>query len=340
MRIMYSASFVIMLVDVLTKSPITNAVILCNGKQNPYVTKDDGYYVFCNLYPGSYNIYIAATGYVNKEFSTDIGFGESKKFILELSFKSKNPTLFNVPRMEFLITKDDLPLKNTEVKITLKTEVKTMKLIQQINPGDQEILLNIPENAAFSLQRYTYSVPRKFLKWKKEDKKSDKDEKKENDEESDEEEKDDNEDDDSEKEKESEENEKKSEKENDKEKNKKDKNKINDKEKKSSDESGEDTEKSEFIIQDMLFLGYDRKFNAYILEKEVTTDVPIGGSFFPYWNLKTDNYGKLILPFLPKLMIGTKLEFEISVNEQKKLVKTNFNKFDVKQKKISLKVKI
>ena len=89
-----------------------------------------------------------------------------------------------------------------------------------------------------------------------------------------------------------------------------------------------------------MFLGYDRKFNAYILEKEVTTDVPIGGSFFPYWNLKTDNYGKLILPFLPKLMIGTKLEFEISADEQKKLVKVNFNKFDIKQKKLSLKIKI
>ena len=45
-------------------------------------------------------------------------------------------------------------------------------------------------------------------------------------------------------------------------------------------------ENSEFITQEMLFLGYDRKFNAYILEKEVPTDVPIGGSFFPYWNLK------------------------------------------------------
>lgn len=330
MRIMYNASFVIMLVDVLTKQPVTDAVILCNGKQNPYVTKDDGYYVFCNLYPGSYNIYIAATGYVNKEFSTNIGFGESKKFILELSFKSKNPALFNVPRIEFLIKNGDLPLKNTEVKITLKTEVKTMKLIQQINPGDQEILLNIPENAAFSLQRYIYSVPRKFLKWKKEDKKSDKDEKKNDDEESEEEEE----------EEEEEKSEEKSEEESDKEKNEKDKNESNDKEEKSSDKSGEDSEKSEFITQDMMFLGYDRKFNAYILEKEVTTDVPIGGSFFPYWNLKTDNYGKLILPFLPKLMIGTKLEFEISADEQKKLVKVNFNKFDVKQKKLSLKIKI
>ena len=365
-----------MLVDVLTKQPVTDAVILCNGKQNPYVTKDDGYYVFCNLYPGNYNIYIAATGYVNKEFSTNIGFGESKKFILELSFKSKNPALFNVPRMEFLIKKDDLPLKNTEIKITLKTEVKTMKLIQQINPGDQEILLNIPENAAFSLQRYIYSVPRKFLKWKKEEKKSDKDEKKdddeedneEDDEESEEEEKDneeendeesddeeendeesddeedneeDNEEDDEESEEESyEESKKESEKEKEKEKKEKDKNETNDKEEKSSDKSGEDSEKSEFITQDMMFLGYDRKFNAYILEKEVTTDVPIGGSFFPYWNLKTDNYGKLILPFLQKLMIGTKLEFEISADEQKKLVKANFNKFDVKQKKLSLKVKI
>ena len=134
--------------------------------------------------------------------------------------------------------------------------------------------------------------------------------------------------------------EKKSEKENDKEKNEKDKNEINDKEKKSSDKSDGNSEKSEFITQDMLFLGYDRKFNAYILEKEVETDVPIGGSFFPYWNLKTDNYGKLVLPFLKKLMIGKNLEFEISVNEQKKLVKANLNKFDVKQKKLSLKIKI
>ena len=327
MRIMYSASFVIMLVDILTKQPITDAVILCNGKQNPYVTKDEGYYVFCNLYPGNYDIYIAANGYVDKKFSTKIEFGESKKFILELSFESRNPKLLNIPRIEFCITKDKLALKQTEIVINLKTEIKSMKLIQQINPGDQEILLNIPENNIFTLQRYIYSVPRKYLKEKKKDKDKEKSEDKNKDEE----------------ESENEENENESEEENEEES--EDENKKNNKkeikeEEKNNNEnknkSSENNAESEFITQEMLFLSYDRKYNAYILEKEIPVDIPIGGSFYPYWNLKTDKYGKLVLPFLSKLMTGTELEFEILINNQKKIIKADINKFDIKQKILKL----
>ena len=335
MRVIYSASFVIMLVDILTKQPITDAVILCNGKQNPYVTKDEGYYVFCNLYPGNYDIYIAATGYVNKEFSTKIEFGESKKFILELSFESRNPKLLNVPRIEFYITKDKLNLKQTEVLINLKTEIKSMKLIQQINPGDQGILLNIPENNIFTLQRYIYSVPRKYLKEKKEDKdkkkKKSEDEDKNKDEEENEEK---SEDEESEEESEDETKNKEEKKGNE------EKNKENSKEKEEKNEnknkSSENNTESEFITQEMLFLSYDRKYNAYILEKEISVDIPIGGSFYPYWNLKTDKYGKLVLPFLRKLMTGTKLEFEILIDNQKKIIKADLNKFDIKQKILKL----
>lgn len=327
MRIMYNASFVIMLVDILTKQPITDAVIFCNGKQNPYVTKDEGYYVFCNLYPGNYNIYIAATGYVSKEFSTDIKFGESKKFILELSFESRNPKIFNIPRLEFSIKKNKLPLKYAEINLILKTEIKSMKLIQQINPGDEEILLNIPEDNKFLLQKYIYSVPRKYLKHKKSDSEDTKDE-----EEKEKEKDEKNEDNESEEE----ENKEEQEDSEDKSKNKKEKTKEPD-----EDSSGQDSnENREFITQKMLFLGYDRKFNAYILEKKIPTDVPIGGSFFPYWNLKTDKYGKLILPFLRKLMTGTNLEFEISFGDQKKLIKANLNKFDINQKKLNLNLKV
>lgn len=333
MRIMYNASFVIMLVDILTKQPITDAVIFCNGKQNPYVTKDEGYYVFCNLYPGNYNIYIAATGYVSKEFSTDIKFGESKKFILELSFESRNPKIFNIPRLEFSIKKNKLPLKYAEINLILKTEIKSMKLIQQINPGDEEILLNIPEDNKFLLQKYIYSVPRKYLKHKKSDSKNTKDEEDKETETETETEKDEkNEDNESEEE----ENKEEQEDSEDKSKNKKEKTKEPD-----EDSSGQDSnENREFITQKMLFLGYDRKFNAYILEKKIPTDVPIGGSFFPYWNLKTDKYGKLILPFLRKLMTGTNLEFEISFGDQKKLIKANLNKFDINQKKLNLNLKV
>ena len=344
MRIMYNASFVIMLVDILTKQPITDAVIFCNGKQNPYVTKDEGYYVFCNLYPGNYDIYIAATGYVSKEFSTDIKFGETKKFILELSFESRSPKIFNIPRLEFSITKNKLPLKYTEINIILKTEIKSMKLIQQINPGDEEILLNIPENNIFILQKYIYSVPRKYLKHKKSDSEEKKDEENKETETEEEEKNEDNESEEKKEEKEEEEEE--NENLEDKDKNKKESKNKNKKEKEKIKEPDENSsgknnnENSEFITQKMLFLGYDRKFNAYILEKKVPTDVPIGGSFFPYWNLKTDKYGKLVLPFLRKLMTGTNLEFEISFSNQKKLIKANLNKFDINQKKLSLNLKI
>lgn len=342
MRVVYSASFVIMLVDILTKQPITDAVILCNGKQNPYVTKDEGYYVFCNLYPGNYDIYIAATGYVNKEFSTKIEFGESKKFILELPFESRNPKLLNIPRIEFCIKKDKLALKRTEIVINLKTEIKSMKLIQQINPGDQEILLNIPENNIFTLQRYIYSVPRKYLKEKKEDKNKDKKDKKKSDEESESEEEFEDEDEDQGDRNENEsgeKNEKKSKNE-DKKKNKtenKESEENNKKENKEEEKNkSENNAESEFITQEMLFLSYDRKYNAYILEKEIPVGIPIGGSFYPYWNLKTDKYGKLVLPFLSKLMTGTELEFEILINNQKKIIKADINKFDIKQKILKL----
>ena len=158
MRLLYSASFVIMLVDILTKQPIKEAVILCNGKQNPYVTKDEGYYVFCNLYPGDYEISIYANGYVSKTFNSSLEFGESKEFILEMSFESTNDRLLNVPRIEFSVFKNNLLVKESEIKITLKTHVRTIKLIQKIKSGEQEILLNIPEDNSFILQNFIYHL--------------------------------------------------------------------------------------------------------------------------------------------------------------------------------------
>ena len=59
MRLLHKASLVFLLKDVYSKYPVISAVILCNGKQNPYTRKNDGYYVFSNLNPGNYDIEIS-----------------------------------------------------------------------------------------------------------------------------------------------------------------------------------------------------------------------------------------------------------------------------------------
>ena len=72
MRVIHKASLVFLLKDVYFKYPLTDAVILCNGKQNPYTRKNDGHYVFSNLYPGKYDIEISCKGYTDINFSVDL----------------------------------------------------------------------------------------------------------------------------------------------------------------------------------------------------------------------------------------------------------------------------
>ena len=347
MRLLYSASFVIMLVDILTKQPIKEAIILCNGKQNPYVTKDAGYYVFCNLYPGDYEISIYASGYVSKTFSSSLEFGESKEFILEMSFESTNDRLLNIPRIEFLVFKDNLLVKESEVKITLKTHVKTIKLIQKIKSGEQEIILNIPEDNSFILQNFIYHLDNvQEISNSNGDEKEEKDD----DELDNEDEEDENEDEESEEdenggedaenldediEDENEKSEKNSEDaENESEEN------DNDDEIDSDENNDNEKIESKTIDQEMLFVGYDRKFNAYILDKEVKQNIPIGGVFLPYWNLKTDRKGKIILPFFSKIMKDLELEFDINFEDEIKAVKVNTNKFDLKLKILKVRVNL
>lgn len=346
MRLLYSASLVIMLIDILTKSPIKNAVILCNGKQNPYVSKDDGYYVFCNLSPGSYKIFISASGYVNKEFDTSIEFGESKKFILFLSFQSTNSRLLNVPRIEFLIKKNKQILKNQEIKFISKTP-EMIKLIQKIKKGDQEVILNVPENNFFIFQNFIYSV--KYEKNNEENKD------KENDEESKESEKNENDekkdddlddeiakleaelndlDSDDDKEKDDD----KEESDDDDDEKSEDKEKFDDDNKKENNKEEKKLEKQETLIKNLLFIGYDRKFSAYILEKESDIDIPVGGNFYPYWNLQTDSKGKVVIPFSQKLINEGFIVFEISFDNYMRKRKVNLKKMDLNRKILTVKM--
>ena len=72
MRVIYRASLVFLLRDIYSKMPVTNASILCGGKQNPYTRKKSGHYVFSNLYPGKYNISITCKVYNSLNFDVEI----------------------------------------------------------------------------------------------------------------------------------------------------------------------------------------------------------------------------------------------------------------------------
>ena len=98
MRIIHQAALVFMLKDIYSKTPVTNAVILCDGKQNPYTRKDDGYYVFSDLYPKEYDISIRCKGYAPLDFPVKLRENETLVIHKNMSYSADNENLRNVTR--------------------------------------------------------------------------------------------------------------------------------------------------------------------------------------------------------------------------------------------------
>ena len=106
----------------------------------------------------------------------------------------------------------------------------------------------------------------------------------------------------------------------------------------SDEKKSENNDKIEEITKEMLFLGYDRKNNAYILDKILDANILPGGNFCPYWELKTDSNGNIVLPFIDRLMGSEILEFEIKFGETVKTVKSELKKFDISRKILDIEV--
>ena len=187
MRVIHNASLIILIIDILRKAPITDAVILCNGIQNPYVKKDSGYCIFCDLQPGEYNIEIFSPGFIKKEFKCELALGECKKLIFEMSFKSDNHRLLNLPRIELLIkdkNKNEI-MTNQDARITIKSPINFLKLINNAKKGSTGIVLNFENTPSLIFQNYIYEFIENSNSTTKIDKNKDKnkDDKKNNDQE-------------------------------------------------------------------------------------------------------------------------------------------------------------
>ncbi|MDR1627207.1 MAG: hypothetical protein LBR79_00350 [Oscillospiraceae bacterium] len=161
MRQIYKASIVILLTDIYTRLPITNAVILCNGKQNPYTRKPDGYYVFSNLYPLKYNIDIMCAGYTDINFPVTLRENETRIIMTDMPYTVGNPLLTNVDRFEFSVKKGGEPFAQKEIYVKLENPLSFLKLVNPVEPDSEDIPLNVDLNRNLMVQRYKYNVGEK-----------------------------------------------------------------------------------------------------------------------------------------------------------------------------------
>ena len=156
MRVIHKAALVFMLRDIYSKMPITNAVILCNGKQNPYTRKKEGYYVFSNLYPMEYEISISAKGYTDLNFNVTLRENETQVFHYDMPYSVDNESLTHLKRFEILVSHKKERLNNKEIKLVLKNEAKFMKVIEPAEAGTDELKLNLDMTPSLIGQNYIY----------------------------------------------------------------------------------------------------------------------------------------------------------------------------------------
>ncbi|MDO4503578.1 MAG: carboxypeptidase-like regulatory domain-containing protein [Clostridia bacterium] len=162
MRVIHKASLVFKLKDLYSKAPVINAVILCNGKQNPYTRKDDGYYVFSNLYPGNYTINISCKGYIDMEFSVALQENETRVTEFYLPYAMDNVNFSRITRFEITLFHRKEFVKNEDISIILKNEYKILKLLEPVEQSGDFLKLNIEELVSNIIgQKFLYVVDNK-----------------------------------------------------------------------------------------------------------------------------------------------------------------------------------
>ncbi len=135
----------ILLRDIYSKSPITNAEILCDGKQNPYTRKKDGHYVFSNLYPQEYTINISCSGYVPLEFKVNLRENETQVIPITMPYSVDNEAMRKITHFSIDILHRKKPVSFENASLTLANELDFMKLIEPTATGTDTLKLNIEE---------------------------------------------------------------------------------------------------------------------------------------------------------------------------------------------------
>ena len=56
---------------------------------------------------------------------------------------------------------------------------------------------------------------------------------------------------------------------------------------------------------------------CYILRDYTENELPVGGKFYAVWHLKTDSFGRIIMPYMSQFMKGETVGFECHADESK-----------------------
>jgi len=145
MRVIHRASLVFLLKDIYSKSPITSAEILCNGKQNPYTRKKDGYYVFSDLYPQEYTINITCPGYVPMEFKVTLRENETQVMPITMPYSVDNEAMRKITHFNIDILHRKKPVIEKDLFLTLTNELDFIKLVEPTAAGSDILKLNMEE---------------------------------------------------------------------------------------------------------------------------------------------------------------------------------------------------
>lgn len=232
MRVIHRASLVFLLRDIYSKSPITNAEILCNGKQNPYTRKKEGYYVFSNLYPEEYTINISCSGYVPMEFKINLRENETQVMPITMSYSVDNEGMRKITHFNIDVIHRKRPVIEKDAFLTLTNELDFMKLIEPTAAGSDTLKLNIEELIPGLMgQTYVYKT-------------------------------------------------------------------------------GKD--ETEFTIS-----GFDNEKKCYILQDYTENELPAEGKFYAVWHLKTDERGRITMPYMSQFMKSEAVGFECVCEESK-----------------------
>lgn len=157
MRTLNQLSATFLIINAMTKSPINNAIISCNGKPGGYISKGNGYYIYTNLENYNYSFEISCQGFVSQEFQVDINDKSEINVICLMYYSVESANLLSVNKPVGLATLGDVPIANADLLIVQEDKVAALR-VTKTTDNTKYIELNSDYNRAFLYQSYVYGT--------------------------------------------------------------------------------------------------------------------------------------------------------------------------------------
>ncbi len=155
MRVLNKASITFFIINDYNKSPVLNVDITCNNKKIAYSKKNDGYYTFMNLEKGHYKFDIHSKQFNKASYEIDLEGIEPIKINCCLKYAADSSELLNLNRIIFHFKDGDNIIKETDVEIKLETKVPFLRLIDNINVGNNLVKINSDYDKRLLFQNYS-----------------------------------------------------------------------------------------------------------------------------------------------------------------------------------------